>query len=473
MTTLDPRAAIKPMATGSWWALARVSLVAAMGGFLFGYDTAVINGANQYLTAHFALSPAQEGFAAASAILGCIPGALWAGPLSDRFGRKSVLFVCALFFVISGVASALPTTFSAFLSARFLGGIGIGMSSMVCPVYISECAPAAYRGRLGTLFQFGIVVGILLTLFLNSYIQGFGDPGWNAGVGWRWMLGSEALPACLLLWLLRRAPESPRWLIQQGREEGARSILAQWADAITIESEIAAVRAVAPGETARLSELFEPRYRRPLVIAIGIAAVAQLSGINAILYYSTKIFTTAGIGIANAFAATVLVGFVNCLFTLAAFILVDRTGRRVLLLIGLAAQVLSLWAIAYVLAASFSGVALVASVLVFIAAFAVALGPISWLLGSEIFPAPIRARGMSIMAFTTWVSCYVVAQTFPLLNGNPAIGPANTFCIYSAVSLAGLAFTWCLVPETKGRTLEEIDASWRFATHKRHFMPKV
>jgi MFS transporter, SP family, arabinose:H+ symporter len=460
MTTPGPQTAIEWMPTSSSHALARVSLVAATGGFLFGYDTAVINGANQYLTAHFGLSSAQEGFAAASAILGCIPGALLGGSLSDRFGRKAVLLLCAILFLLSGIASALPTNMTEFLIARFLGGIGIGISSMVCPVYIGECAPAAHRGRLGTLFQLGIVVGIFLTLFLNSFIQGFGDQSWNAAIGWRWMLGSEAVPACLLLWLLRRAPESPRWLIQQGRDEDARNILARWADASTIESEIAAVRAVTRSESGRLSELVEPRFRRPLIIAVGIAVVAQLSGINAILYYSTKIFMTAGVGISDAFTATVLVGFVNLLFTLAAVALMDRAGRRALLLVGLAAQVLSLFTVAYLLGTHSSGLALLLAVLIFIAAFALALGPISWLLGSEIFPARIRGSGMSVMAFTTWVGCYSVAQTFPILNDNPAIGSAKTFCIYAAASLTGLAFTFFLVPETKGRTLEEIDAFW-------------
>jgi SP family arabinose:H+ symporter-like MFS transporter len=336
---------------------------------------------------------------------------------------------------------------------------------MVCPVYISECAPAALRGRLGTLFQLGIVVGIFLTLFLNSLIQGLGDVVWNQLHGWRWMLGSELIPACLFLLLLRKSPESPRWLIQKGREDEARHILAHWVDASTINSEISAVRVAAAGESGRFSELLELRFRRPLIIAVGIAAVAQLSGINAVMYYSTKIFTTAGIGVADAFGATVVIGFVNLLFTLVAVVLMDRAGRRVLLLVGLAAQVLSLSVVALLLGIHSSGVALLTAILVFIAAFAMALGPTSWLLGSELFPTKIRGRGMSMVAFTTWVGCYAVTQTFPMLNDNPAIGPAKTFCVYAAVSLAGLLFTFLLVPETKGRTLENIEASWDMSRH--------
>ena len=441
-------------------ALARVSLVAATGGFLFGYDTAVINGANQFLTAHFGLSSAQEGLAAASAIIGCIPGALVGGALSDRVGRKSVLFLCATLFLISGVISALPDTFPVFLGARFLGGLAIGVCSMVCPVYISECAPAALRGRLGSLFQLGIVIGIFLTLFLNAAIQGQGDPAWNAAYGWRYMLGSEALPAALFLVLLRRSPESPRWLIQTGREGEARSILAGWTDPSGIDAHVGAMRDTATRENGRFRELFEPRMRRPLVIAVTLAAVAQLSGINAIMYYSTRIFTAAGVGVANAFTATVVVGFINLLFTLLAVALMDRAGRRPLLLVGLTAQVASLTAVAWMFHAHSGGIAVLIAILIFIASFALALGPIPWLLSSEIFPAKIRGRAMSVTAFTVWASCFLVAQTFPMLNDSPAMGPAMTFGLYAAISFAGLLFTYFTVPETKGLTLEEIDASW-------------
>jgi SP family arabinose:H+ symporter-like MFS transporter len=346
------------------------------------------------------------------------------------------------------------------LSARFFGGIAIGISSMVCPIYIGECAPARLRGRLGTLFQLGIVVGIFLTLFVNSVIQGLGDHAWNVTRGWRWMLATEALPACLLLGLLPRSPESPRWLVQKGEEEAARRILAHLLDFAMIEPEIAAIRAVAAAESGRLAELFERRFRRPLIIAVGVALVAQLSGINAVMYYSTKIFMTAGVGVRDAFTATAVIGFVNLAFTLVTVALVDRAGRRMLLLIGLLLQVLSLAAIARMLDAHVHGLPLLLGILLFIASFAIALGPITWLLGSEIFPARIRGRAMSVMAFTVWVGCYAVAETFPILNDSPIVGPAKTFGLYAAVSLIGLIFTYLLVPETKGRTLEEIENSW-------------
>jgi MFS transporter, SP family, arabinose:H+ symporter len=438
-----------------------IGLTAIAGGFLFGYDTAVINGANQYLTAHFGLTPFQEGLAGASAIIGCIPGAMFAGFLSDRFGRRRVLFLCAILYAASGLLSAIPRTFTQFLLARFISGLGIGASSMICPVYVAELAPAAKRGRLGSLFQFGIVAGIFITLFINARIQGVGDEAWNVARGWRWMLGAETLPALGLFLLLFAVPESPRWLIQAGREPEARTILERVAGPAHAEEQIQAVRAVAAEEQGRVAELFGPRFRTPLIIAVVLMAVSQFSGINAIMYYSTKIFTTAGVGVKDSFSSSVLVGLVNFLFTFVAIAFVDRAGRRLLLIIGLLVQTIALAAVGWMFHTGHNGLPLMLGVLVFIAAFAMALGPIPWILCSEIFPTRIRGRAMSIATFVIWTSCYAVAQTFPMLNDSPAIGPALTFGVYAACSLAGLVFVAVMVPETKGRRLEEIETSWR------------
>lgn len=437
-----------------------VTLVAAVGGFLFGYDTAVINGANQYLKKHFELSSMQEGIAGASAILGCIPGAMFAGFLSDRFGRRKVLFLCAVVYAVSGLLSAIPRTFTEFLVARFISGLGIGASSMICPIYIAELAPAAKRGRLGSLFQLGIVVGIFLTLFINAWIQGRGDDAWNTASGWRWMLGAEVLPAGLLLALLFFVPESPRWLIQAGREDEARRILEGVAGAAAAQEEISAVRAVLGQEEGHFSELFHPRFRKAIIIAAALMAFSQFCGINAIMYYSTKIFTTAGVGVQNAFMSSVIIGLVNVVFTFVAIAFVDKAGRRPLLILGLAVQVVALGAVGWMFHTGAGGVPLLAAILAFIAAFAMAMGPISWILCSEIFPTKVRGRAMSVATFTIWSSCYIVAQTFPMLNDNPAIGPAKTFWVYAAFSLAGLLFVLAMVPETKGRSLEEIERSW-------------
>lgn len=440
--------------------------VTAIGGFLFGYDTAVINGAISYLKKHMALDAAQEGMAGGSAILGCIPGAMFAGFLSDRFGRKSMLFLCAVLFAASGVLSALPRTFEQFLAARFLSGLGIGASSMICPVYIAEIAPEKSRGRLGTLFQLGIVFGIFLTLFINKVVQGMGDEAWNTAWGWRWMLGLEAVPAVGFLLLLFTVPESPRWLAQHGREDEARAVFTKVDGPEHAERELAAIRLAGLQEEGRFSELFTGAYRRPLVIAVLLMAFSQFCGINAIIYYSSRIFASAGAVSDAAFTSSVWVGLVNLLFTGVAIALVDRAGRRPLLLAGTAAQAVALGIVGWLFFSQNSGgILLLVAILSFTAAFAMALGPIGWLLCSEIFPNKVRGRAMSLAALTVWVSCYLVAQTFPMLNDSPRVGPALTFWIYGVVSLLAFFMVLFLVPETKGRSLEEIEEFWLSGRH--------
>lgn len=434
--------------------------VTAIGGFLFGYDTAVINGANSFLKAHMHLTPTQEGLAAASAILGCIPGAMFAGFLSDRFGRKKMLFFCAILFAVSGFLSAIPNTFNQFLAARIISGLGIGASSMICPVYIAEIAPEKWRGRLGTLFQLGIVTGIFVTLFINSLIQGMGDTAWNTAVGWRWMLGMEVVPALAFIALLFTVPESPRWLAQKGREQEAEDILTKVDGPEHAASEMAAIREAASHEEGRFSELFTGIYFKPLLLAVLLAMFQQFCGINAIMYYSTKIFATAGGSTNAAFASSVWVGLINVVFTFVAICFVDRAGRRPLLLVGTALQAIALGSVGWMFHTGENGLPLLFSVILFIAAFSMAMGPLTWLILSEIFPNKVRGRAMSVATFTIWVSCYIVAQTFPMLNDNPAIGPARTFWIYAGVSLLSFLFVLSFIPETKGRTLEEIEKMW-------------
>ncbi len=446
--------------TGSVRYVAFATGVAAIGGFLFGYDTAVINGANTYLTAHFHLNATQQGLAGASAILGCIPGAMFAGSLSDRYGRHRLLFLCALLYAVSGLLSAVPRTFFEFLAARFISGLGIGASSMICPVYIAEIAPEKWRGRLGTFFQLGIVTGIFLTLFVNKLVQGLGDEAWNTTVGWRWMLGLEVVPAIGFIALLFAVPESPRWLAQKGRNAEAEAILAQVGGTEHAAREMQAIQISLRSEEGRWSELFRGAFRRPLVIAVVLMACSQFCGINAIMYYSTKIFATAGGGQDVAFSSSVWVGLINLLFTFVAIGFVDRLGRKPLLLIGTLVQTLALALVGWAFHTQQQGVVLLLCVIVFIAAFAMAMGPIGWLLCSEIFPNKVRGRAMSLAALTVWISCYVVAQTFPMLNDSATIGPALTFWIYAVVSMFSFGFVALLVPETKGRTLEEIEGLW-------------
>ncbi len=433
----------------------------AIGGFLFGYDTAVINGANSYLKAHMSLNAAQEGMAGASAILGCIPGAMVAGFLSDRFGRRRILFLCAILYAVSGLLSAIPRTFGQFLVARFASGLGIGASSMICPVYIAEIAPGKWRGRLGSLFQLGIVTGIFLTLFINKLIQSQGNDAWNTTTGWRWMLGMEVVPALVFVALLFTVPESPRWLVQQARECEAREILSRVGGAGHAETELAAIRAANSEEKGELSELFTSSYSKPLLIAVVLMAGSQFCGINAIIYYSSKIFESAGLVKNAAFTSTVWIGLVNLLFTFVAIAFVDNAGRRPLLLVGTAVQTLALTLVSWMFHTQQNGLPLLFCIMAFTAAFAMAMGPIPWIMCSEIFPNKIRGRAMSIATFTIWSSCYVVAQTFPMLNDNKAIGPVVTFCMYGVVSLLTFIFVVLAVPETRGCTLEEIESSWK------------
>jgi SP family arabinose:H+ symporter-like MFS transporter len=447
--------------------------VTAIGGFLFGYDTAVINGANSYIKEHWRLTPAWEGTATASMLLGCIPGAMFAGFLSDRFGRKRLLFLCAILYAASGVLSALPRTVEEFLAARFLAGLGIGASSMVCPVYIAEIAPEKWRGRLGTLFQLAIVVGIFLTLFVNMLVRAPDNEAWNIAIGWRWMLGLGTVPAVLFLFLLFAVPESPRWLAQHGREEEAGAILRLAGGAEHAQRQMEDIRGSLAEEEGRFSELLTGPFRRPLVIAVVIMACSQFCGINAIIYYSTRIFAAAGAGKeigteelkAAAFTSTVWIGLVNLAFTFVAIGLIDRLGRRPLLILGTAVQTAALAMVGWMYhthQGGFSqqeGFGLLVCVVTFTAAFAMSTGPIGWLLCSEIFPNRVRGRAMSVAAMTVWITDYMVTWSFPKLN-DEWVGPAGTFWIYGAASLFALVFVLAAVPETKGRTLEEIEHFW-------------
>ncbi len=435
-----------------------VSIVAALGGLLFGYDTAVVSGAIGFLETHFGLSAGMKGWAASSALIGCIPGAMFAGVVNDAIGRKKTLIICAVLFAISAIGTAIPTTLNEFVWYRFIGGLGVGAVSMTSPLYIAEIAPEHMRGRLVSLYQLAIVTGILVVFFVNTLIQRMGDEAWNVSTGWRWMFGSETLPAVLFGLAALFVPESPRWLARKGRTEEAQRTLTRFAGAGAAQRYMGDIQTSLSHADVSLKQLLTGRYRIPLLIGVLLAVFQQFSGINAIMYYAPEIFKAIGTSVDSAFVNTVSVGAVNLLFTVVAIYLVDKAGRRALLLGGTAGQVISLAAVAWLFQTQGSPFLVLVFILLFVASFAAAMGPVAWIVISEIFPNRVRGLAMSIATFVLWTACYLVSQTFPMMVDG--IGSAATFWVYAGCSLASLIFVWVAVPETKGRTLEEIEESW-------------
>jgi len=433
--------------------------VAALGGLLFGYDTAVISGAIGFLEDHFTLDAVLKGWAASSALVGCIFGAAMAGTLSDRLGRKRVLLMTAMLFTVSAVGSAVPRTLLEFIVARMLGGFGVGAASMLSPLYIAEVAPARIRGRLVSLNQLAIIGGMVVVYFVNAYVASLGNESWNVQQGWRWMFGSETLPAVLFFVLLFGVPESPRWLTKQNRGGEALAILARVAGPRQAEAQMAEIREAIAQESGSLRQVFEPGIRVALAIAVVLAVLQQITGINVVLYYAPEIFKSTGLAAARAINDTVLVGLVNLAFTLVAIGVVDRLGRKPLLLIASAGMGTSLMLLggAFYLE-KFQGPWVLLFTLAYVASFAVAMGPVVWVVMSEIFPTRIRGRAMSIATVCLWVACYGVSQTFPWML--ETLHGAPTFWFYAAMNLLAFVFVARFVPETKGKTLEQIERSW-------------
>lgn len=435
-----------------------LTAVAALGGLLFGYDTAVISGAIGFLETKFGLTAAMKGWAASSAIIGCIFGAMSAGWVSDRFGRKKALIVTAVLFSISAIGSALPQNLTQFALFRFVGGLGIGGASMVSPLYITELAPAQIRGRLVSYYQLAIVIGILVIFFVNTLIQGMGDEAWNVEYGWRYMMASGLVPAVLFMVALFFVPESPRWLVKEGREEEALRIFSSINSEAKATEILEEVKPMLHEVQGTLGELFRGRFRKAILVGIVLAVFSQVQGINAIMYYAPEIFKAVGAGTSAAFQQTVIVGIVNVVFTFAAIGFVDRAGRKKLLLWGGVGMCLSLLLLGWAFQSGWSSYGLLIFILLYIACFAASYGPVTWVVISEIFPIKMRGVAMSVATFALWVAVYLVTQSFPILL--EFAGPANTFWIYCAMSLLAFFFVWLQVPETKEKTLEEIEQAW-------------
>lgn len=434
--------------------------VAALGGLLFGYDTGVISGALLFLRDIYKLTPTMQGIVVGVALVGAVAGAVVAGTLSDRFGRRWVLFWTAILFVLGAIGSALVPTSSIvwLLIARVLVGVAIGLASMLTPLYLAELATAERRGGVVSLNQLCITVGILVSYLVDSALASTPD-------GWRWMLGLGAVPGVVLAIGMLVLPESPRWLAGHGRGDEAEAVLRQVRGPGTdVQAELASLRSdlVVEGKRTPWSALLLPALRRPLIIGVGLAIFQQITGINTVIYFAPQIFEASGLtGATASILATAGVGVVNVLLTIASIWLIDRAGRRPLLLWSLGGMAVSLavLALGFWLGASGPlGLLTAVSLAAYVAFFAIGLGPVFWLLISEIFPLGVRGRAMSVATIANWGFNLLVTVTF--LRLIHAVGRPGTFLLYAVLTLAGLIFTYALVPETKGRSLEEIEATF-------------
>jgi MFS transporter, SP family, arabinose:H+ symporter len=437
--------------------------VSVLGGYLYGYDNLVISGAIDYLTLYFKLDAGGKGWAASCAVIGCLVGCASAGWIVDRLGAKVGLWLCAFCFAASSVGTWIfAGSLLQFTVWRILGGLGIGAASIVAPMYIAEIAPARIRGRLVTLYQLGIVLGILSAVFVNMLIQKTGDDTWNIAVGWRWMFLAGVVPALFFGAMIVLAVESPRWLMKVGRRNEAFEILCRLNGSEHAAIEVGQIQGSLLEEEGTLTELFTTGFRRALVIGIMLAGLSQASGIFAVLTFLTDVFKAAGSDMNNAFFQTVLVGVILAVFTLVSLSLVDFTGRKTLILIGTATQTVSLAGIAWLYQSRGSGLGILACVMVFVAAHAIGNGAVCWVIISEIFPTKVRGRAMSIATTALWLVAYVGNLIYPSIEQR--LGHSGTFWCFSGAALLNLFFVLYWVPETKGRSLEQIEDIWR--THR-------
>jgi MFS transporter, SP family, xylose:H+ symportor len=460
-----------------------VSIVAAMGGLLFGYDWVVIGGAKPFFEKSFDLTTAAEvGWANSCALLGCLIGSLVTGALSDRFGRKRLLIAAALLFAASSVLTGWAGSFGAFVVWRISGGVAIGMASNLSPMYIAEVSPAHLRGRLVAVNQLTIVLGILGAQLVNWFIAvqiafpGVADveaarAAWNVAVGWRWMFTAVAVPSLVFFAGALFVPESPRWLLasrpaplgrsggQAGARDRARRVLARIGGDAYAAAELAAIDetlARGAGGTSELGALLAPRVRAIVLVGVALAVLQQWSGINSIFNYAEEIYRSAGYGIGEIMFNIVITGTINLVFTLVAIAVVDRVGRRMLMLVGCAAIGVSHVLLGAAYAAGLKGLPVLVFTLCSLGAYALSLAPVTWVLIAEIFPNRVRGAAVSVAVSALWIACFVLTFAFPLLQRSAGI--AATFWIYAGVCFAGFVFVRAKVPETKGRSLEQIEA---------------
>jgi SP family sugar porter-like MFS transporter len=443
----------------------------ALGGLLFGYDWVVIGGAKPFYERYFQLdSPSIEGWAMSCALIGCLVGAVSSGGLSNRFGRKRLLTLAALIFAVSSLGTGLAVHFTVFVTWRMLGGYAIGLASGISPMYIAEISPPHLRGRLVSLNQLAIVSGILLAQIVNWLLARPVPPGataqeillsWNGQWGWRWMFAVTAIPSVLFLAATLPVPESPRWLAAQGRNQQAFKVLERLGGrdyAKQVLQDFATASQAQPQRSV-FAELSSPGMAKVLLLGVVLAVLQQWCGINVIFNYAQEIFAAAGYQVSDILFNIVVTGAVNVVFTLIALAAIDRYGRRFLLLTGVSGLVVIYAVLGALYRLHLQGKPMLVLVLAAIACYAMSLAPATWVVISEIFPNRIRSSAMSIAITALWTACFLLTYTFPLLNA--ALGAAGTFWTYAAICLAGLVFLYLRLPETKGRTLEEIDANLR------------
>jgi len=445
-----------------------ISAVAAMGGLLFGWDWVVIGGAKPFFQRYFQLTTeAQIGWANSCALIGCLVGALVAGALSDKFGRKRLLLLSALLFAVTSVGNGLANNFTIFVAWRMLGGVAIGLASSLSPMYIAEIAPARMRGKLVSINQLTIVIGILLAQSINWFLvrnlpagatDEFIRNSWFGQAGWRWMFGLTAAPSVLFFIGMFLVPESPRWLAKNGRADRAQSILARIGGAGYAQAAMTEIKSTLAAEEiqrVRFAELLEPRMRKVLLLGVTLAVFQQWCGINVIFNYAEEIFKAAGYDISTVLKNIAWTGSVNLVFTFVALGVVDRGGRRPLMLLGAGGLALIYVALGGCYAAGVKGLPMLLLVLSAIGCYSMSLAPVTWVVISEIFPNRIRGAAMSVAVTALWIACFILTYTFPMLN--KGLGPAGTFWLYAAICVMGFIFIFVKLPETKGKTLEQIE----------------
>ncbi|MCK1992928.1 sugar porter family MFS transporter [Peribacillus muralis] len=446
-----------------------VTIIASLGGMMMGYYTNVISGAVGFLQIKFSLSPAMTGWVVSSMLLGCMIGAGFSGIYSERFGLKNVQLLSALFFTVGIILSAFADTVTTLVISRIIGGIGAGITTSMTSLYVSEISPPKIRGRLVSLYQLVVVTGISIVYFVNFWVVNQGDNAWNVSTGWRWMLGLGIIPSLIYLIFIFFIPESPRWLQKRGREDEALKILWRINDEEQAIVELNAIKNSVikeklNKERVSIKGIFRPGVRKVVFIGIALGILQVLVGIDTIMYYAPEIFEQTGSGTNSSFMMTVSIGIVNMMFAIVAVWLIDKVGRRKLLLTGLFIMSACHCMIATLfLTGATDGFWILSFILLFVAAFEISIGSVLWVVLGEIFPAKVRGLAMSLAILALWIASFVVTQSFPIIL---SIGPAIAFGSFAVISIIGFIFVYKALPETKGMTLEEIEQGWSIRMKK-------